>query len=244
MVVRAEIGYWIPYVSSSCYVYLDLIIPKFLFEILERNRHLLPKIENFDERFKEIQEKLKDADIGKEIHSIFLAKVKDEVEMRIKEYKLPKIREPRCENDLYFLIGRYWDVIREKTGLEDIVFVDKHWDAEGVYKGRKVRIEIKVDAEDFDKDPTQIDLLLCWKITPSGSIAKQTFEMFESEYVRRGKVYKREKIWVYDYDVSKESKECLKRLRSQREISKDLVKEIFRCVGIEVLELSEILKDI
>ena len=241
VVVKAGIGYWIPYVSSSCYIYLNLIIPKFLFEILEHNKHLLPKIENFDERFEKIQERLKNIDIEREIHSIFLSRVKNE--MKIKEFKLPKIREPRCESDLYFLIGRYWDIIREKTGLEDIVFVDKHWDAEGIYRGRKVRIEIKVDAKDFDKDPNEIDLLICWKITPSGTIAKQiSFEMFENMYKTRGKVYRKEKIWVYDYDISEESKECLKRLQFQR-MSKDLVKEIFKCVGIEVIELSEILKE-
>jgi len=52
---------------------------------------------------------------------------------------------------------------KQKTILEDIVFVDKHWDAEGIYKG-------KVDAKDFDKDPNKIDLLICWKASPKNLV--------------------------------------------------------------------------
>ena len=166
-----------------------------------------------------------------------MAKVKTKT--KLKEYRLPKIREPKCEHDLYFLIGRYWNSIREKIGLEDIVFVDRHWDAEGIYKGKKVRIEVKVDAKDFDKDPTKIDLLICWKITPSGNILGQIYfdELKNAEY-RSNKA----KLWALTYNLSEEQKECLKKLRLNQKSGKELIKEIFKCVGIDVIELSEILR--
>ncbi|GEM_PF-4037340 len=164
-----------------------------------------------------------------ELHTIYLSKHGD---IKPKKFVLPRIREPRCELDLIYLIGRYWDVIRERTGLEEIVFVDKHWDAEGIYRGRKVRIEVKLDAKDFDKDPTKIDLLICWKLTPSGSILKQL------------PLYGRNDLWIHKYNLKENEKDCLRNLlkRGKTNLVEDLIKEIFRCVGIEIIVLSEILK--
>ena len=213
-VVKLGLGYWTPFVSGSGNVSVNLSIPKFLYEVMKLNEYLLPKIEDFDKRFEETYKMLRESRIDEEIHEIFLAKIREHVE--IKSYEVPIIRKPVCENDLYFLIGRYWNIIKEKIGLENIVFVDKHWDAEGIYKGRKVRIEIKLDAGDFDKDPAKIDLLICWKITPSKIINR----------VLR----------------SEEMKKCLRKLNSHANHTRDFVKELFRCLGIEVIELSEILK--
>ncbi|GEM_PF-5118604 len=49
IMVKLGIGYWIPYISSSYHVYLDFVIPKFLFDVLKRRAEALPKIDGFDE---------------------------------------------------------------------------------------------------------------------------------------------------------------------------------------------------
>ena len=237
ILVKLGIGYWIPYVSSSCHVYMNFVSPTFLFDVLERNREVLPKIERFEERLREVQNEMRGKDWQSELHSIYLSKLE---EPKPKMFSLPKAREPRCELDLIYLIGRYWDIIREKTGLEDIVFVDKHWDAEGIYKGKKVRIEIKVDANDFDKDPREIDVLMCWKATSGSNILYQLhFDEFENDerFKPRSK-----KIWACDYDLPEEVKECLRKLREDTTKSDDLIKDLFKCVGIDVIVLSEILR--
>ena len=39
---------------------------------------------------------------------------------------------PHCEQDVIFLIGRYWDEITSETPLEEIEFYDGRSDGEGV----------------------------------------------------------------------------------------------------------------
>ncbi len=103
----------VPYVYGKyCSVEIKFVIPKLFFEILEDNKHLLPEIEDFDEKFEEVQRKLKDTNAKEEIHSIYLAMVKPKT--KIRDFKMPMIREPRCELDLVYLIGRYWDIISKK----------------------------------------------------------------------------------------------------------------------------------
>lgn len=105
--------------------------------------------------------------------------------------------------------------------------------------GRKVRIEVKLDAKDFDNDPTKIDVLICWEATLSGNLLKQ---IASDKFSDNNNDYKSSKamIWALTYNISEEQKNCSKSLNSLSRIIS--VKDIFRCVRIEVIELKGILR--
>ena len=218
VVVKSGLRYWVPRIYKGGWIDSELVIPKFLFRVLKEYGSPIVRVDNFNERLSEARESLKEPD--REIHRMYL----EQNQVKLDDYRLPKIREPQCELDLVFLIGRYWKIIKERTGLEDIVFVDKHWDAEGTYKGKKVRIEVKVDAKNFDKDPEKIDVLICWRVSPSMTTL--------------GKIFKADGLqaMVMAY-------KCLGGSFESDRITSKLVKACFRCVGVEVIELSELFKE-
>lgn len=262
VLVKAGIGYWHAWVTGYGNHHLQVMVPTYHFEVVQQHRHLLPEVKDFDE--KKLSQELENLDdVEREILSISLRR--HPLEPELEEYKLPKVREPECELDLIYLIGRYWRVIKEKTELEDIRFVDKHWDAKGIYRGKEVKIEIKINGEKFDKDPNEIDLLICWKISLIRRILGVLFKQWDKgdraifmkweldDRAKRRMDDLRSRLGIDQLRISlfhgsgkgayPFKKQLLKTTGSEEEVpdsEEEIAKEILRCVGVEVIELSKL----
>jgi len=62
IIVKSGLGYWEPWVTGSgnLNVHLELVIPKFLYDIAIENKTLLPEIQDFEKRVKEIEKRMPD----------------------------------------------------------------------------------------------------------------------------------------------------------------------------------------
>lgn len=62
-IVKSDLGYWEPRVTASPNVHLELRIPKFLYDIAINYQSILPEIQDFENRVKEIEKEVTDEKI-------------------------------------------------------------------------------------------------------------------------------------------------------------------------------------
>lgn len=60
ILVKSGLGYWEPWFTNRLNVHEELVILKFLYDIATKYKALLPEIQNFETRVKEIEKKLPD----------------------------------------------------------------------------------------------------------------------------------------------------------------------------------------
>lgn len=55
ILVKMGIAYWVPWITGSAGVHLYLVIPKFMYDIAEEYKHLLPEMTDLEDEIKEIE---------------------------------------------------------------------------------------------------------------------------------------------------------------------------------------------
>ena len=141
ILVKTGIAYWVPWITGSANVSLELVIPKFLCDIAERNKHLLPKMMDFEHKLKEIEESV-----------IKTVETKEEQPSSVIEEDIENLFESNPE-----ILEKGLKLIeRQKTtdvGIIDLLCLDKN--------DNYVVIELK-KAKTSDKVVGQIQRYMTW----------------------------------------------------------------------------------
>lgn len=215
ILVKTGIAYRVPWITGSANVYLELVIPKYLCDIAERYRYLLPETAGLEENIKEIEEP------GITIRRLYYTN--DD------EHSLPSV----IERDIEDLVESDPEVLekgiklikRQKTtdaGIIDLLCLDKN--------DNYVVIELKKDMAS-DKVVGQILRYMAWvednlsdRESVRGIIVAQGHDK-KLEYAIKSSKYPIEvKVFGEDAPIEENIKYCDKCGVSNRKSAKFCVK--------------------
>ena len=97
--------------------------------------------------------------------------------------KLAGMREEGIEpkriyhDEVIFYFGRLYELL----DFEELHFTGSFPDAEAIFNGKKVRIEFEVQSSDFDHDPSQCDIIVCWHKDKDVYDGRRKLEILELE---------------------------------------------------------------